>query len=100
MVAVPVTGGGSCRVSVAVAKICTPVVVVQGSRESPGLCHQCSLCAGLFPDPGGVSGVPNRWYCGLLRVCVVGGVLETSSSDMLCCVPVGEAVGRSLCPRV
>ena len=61
MVAVPVKGG-RCRVRVAVAKICTPAVVVQGSRESPGLCQRCPLCEGVpFPDPERVFGVPNMW---------------------------------------
>ncbi len=60
MVAVPVKGG-RCRVRVAVAKICIPAVVMQGNRESPGLCQRCPLCAVPFPYPEGVSGVPNRW---------------------------------------
>ncbi len=61
MVAVPVKGGGRCRGRVAFAKICTPDEVVHGSRESPGLCQRCPLCAVPFPDLEGVSRVPNRW---------------------------------------
>ena len=81
--------------------ICIPAAVVQVSKESPELCRIYPLCEGIpVPVPGGVSGVPRRWKCGLLRVGVVVGALETSESDTTCCVSYGEMVGRSLCPRV
>ena len=100
MVPVPVKGG-RCEVRVVFAKIGIPAVIVQGNRESPELCQICPLCEGIpVPVPEGVSGVPRRWKYGLLRVGMEAGVLETSQSDMTCCVSVGELVGRSLCSRV
>ena len=81
--------------------ICIPAAVVQMSKESPELCRMYPLCEGIpVPVPEGVSGVPRRWKYGLLRVGMEAGVLETSQSDMTCCVSVGELVGRSLCSRV
>ena len=76
-------------------------MIVQGSKESLELCQICPLCEGIpVPVPEGVSGVPRRWKYGLLWVGIEAGVLETSESDMTCCVSVGEVMGRSLCPQV
>ena len=78
-----------------------PAAIVQVSKENPELCQIYPLCEVIpVQVPGGVSEVPRRWKCGRLRVGMVAGVLETSQSDMTCCVSVGEVVGRSLCPRV
>ena len=76
--AVPVKGG-HCEGRVVFAMIGIPAAIVQVSKESPELCPFCPLCEGIpVPVPEGVSGVPRRWKCGLLRVGMVVGALETS----------------------